>query len=44
MIFVPFELEQVEFGIFIPGIPVPKSLKRNACGPILNINNEHTQD
>ena len=28
---VPFELEQVELGILIPGIPIPERLKRNAA-------------
>ena len=31
MISVPFELEQVELGILIPGIPIPERLKRNAA-------------
>ena len=28
MIFVPFELEYVEFGILTPGIPVPEKSQK----------------
>ena len=31
MISVPFELEQVEFGILIPGIPYPERSQKE-CG------------
>ena len=31
MISVPFELEQVEFGIHIPGIPLLEKSQRNAA-------------
>ena len=31
MIFVPFELEYVEFGILIAGIPLPEK-SQNECG------------
>ena len=31
MISVPFELEQVEFGILIPGIPLPEKSQKE-CG------------
>ena len=31
MISVPFELEQVEFGILIPAIPLPEKSQRNAA-------------
>ena len=35
MISVPFELEQVEFGILIPAIPLPEKSQKE-CG--LNLN------
>ena len=31
VITVPFELEQVEFGILIPGIPIPEKSQKE-CG------------
>ena len=31
MISVPFELEQVEFGMLIPGIPLPEKSQKE-CG------------
>ena len=34
MISVPFELEQVEFGILIPGIPLPEKSQKE-CSLII---------
>ena len=31
MVFVPFELEKMEFGILIPGIPLPEKSQKE-CG------------
>ena len=33
MISVPFELEQVELGIFIPGVPLPEKSQSKGMRP-----------